>query len=153
MFFYGCGGREQEVDHGLWTDVCFERSIFYIEEKTEKKDAMEFITKDREEGEIPLDDVLMQRLRKRRERYPNTRLIFPGRDGKPSGHLLRIVKKLALRSGMNCGQCINEKGQSCEKYPVCRRAILHRFRKTLPPCSIGQARTCAPFKSGFATPA
>ena len=129
MFFYGCGGREQEVEHGLWTDLCFERGVFYIEEKTEKKDAMEFTTKDREEGEIPLDKVLMERLRKRRERYPNTRLIFPGQNGKPAGHLLRIVKKLALKSGMNCGQCINRKGQSCEKYPVCRRAILHRFRK------------------------
>jgi integrase/recombinase XerD len=129
MFFYGCGGREQEVDHGLWTDLCFERGVFYIEEKTEKEDAMEFTTKDREEGEIPLDDVLLERLRKRRARYPKTRLIFPGKDGNPSGHLLRIVKKLALKSGMNCGQCVNRKGQSCEKYPVCRRAILHRFRK------------------------
>jgi integrase/recombinase XerD len=129
MFFYGCGGREQEVAHGVWTDLCFERSVFYIEEKTEKKDAMEFTTKDREEGEIPLDDALMERLRKRRERYPKTRLIFPAENGKPAGHLLRIIKRLALKSGMNCGQCISQKGQSCEKYPVCRRAILHRFRK------------------------
>ena len=77
MFFYQCGGREQEVAHGVWTDLSFERSVFYIQEKTERRDAMEFITKDRQEGEIPLDDELMERLRQRRERYPHTRsLVF-----------------------------------------------------------------------------
>lgn len=87
MFFFGCGAREQEVDHGLWTDICFERGVFSILEKTVTKDAMEFTTKDREQGEIPLDEVLMKRLHKRRERYPKTRLIFPGENGKPAGHL------------------------------------------------------------------
>jgi integrase/recombinase XerD len=101
MFFYGCGGLEQEVEHGLWTDLCFERGVFSIAEKTEKDDAMDFTTKDHEEGEIPLDDVLMERLRKRRERYPKTRLIFPTKRGKPDGHLLRIVTNAGLQVSWN----------------------------------------------------
>jgi integrase len=73
----------------------------------------------------------VDRLRKRRARYPDTRLIFPGANGEPDGHFLRIVKRLALRAGVNCGECISKDGKRhCDKHPICRRAILHRFRKS-----------------------
>jgi integrase/recombinase XerD len=128
MFFYGSGGREQEVQYATWRDISFERSTFSI---TEKNDAeLRWTPKDKEQGEVPLTPELVERLRRRRARYPDTRLIFPGPNGKPDGHLLRIIKWLALRAGVNCGECINKKGESCKTHPVCERAILHRFRKS-----------------------
>jgi integrase/recombinase XerD len=40
------------------------------------------------------------------------------------------LKRLALKAGGNCRDCINRKGQSCKTHPVCERAILPRFRKS-----------------------
>jgi integrase/recombinase XerD len=137
MFFYGTGGRKGEVQHGYWTDIIWERSIFTVTEKLTKKKLSKkkqkedgWKTKDGEEGEIPLDPILMERLRRRRERYPGTRLIFPGKRGKPNCDLLAILKNLALRAGVNCGYCVNKHGLSCKDHPVCERVICHRFRKT-----------------------
>jgi integrase/recombinase XerD len=68
---------------------------------TEKLD-LAFTSKDKEEGEIPIPDSLVDKLRTRRIRSPDTRLIFPGIGGKPNGHFLRTLKSLAFRAGMNC---------------------------------------------------
>ena len=129
MFFYGCGGREQEVDHGLWTDLCFERSVFYIEKENGEKGRYRVHYQRPEEGEIPLDGLLMERYRERQMRYPKTRHIFPGKDGKPSGHLLRIIKRFGTQIRNELRSVRQPKGPEFAKYPVCRRAILHRFRK------------------------
>jgi integrase len=45
--------------------------------------------KDKEEGTLPIPDLLVNVLRNRRERYPRTRLIFPGQRGGANGHALR----------------------------------------------------------------
>jgi integrase/recombinase XerD len=34
--------------------------------------------------------------------------IFPNQDGRPNGHFLRMLKRVALRAGLNCGQCTTE---------------------------------------------
>jgi integrase/recombinase XerD len=43
---------------------------------------------------------------------------------------LPVLKSLALRVGLNCGNCFDEKGRSCATRPCCELWILHRFRKT-----------------------
>lgn len=91
--------------------------------------------KDKEEGTLPLRDLLVDRLLARRKRYPHTRLIFPGKDGNPNGHALRLVKSLALRAEVNCVLCVTKQGSSCANHPVCRHVLLHKMRKTF-------ARTC-----------
>src|SRR6185437_8366579 len=86
--------------------------------------------KDKEEGSVPIPDLLVERLHERRKRYPRTRLIFGTPNGKRDGHMLRTIKELALRAGANCCECVNKKGQSCIEHPVCKHIILHRLRKT-----------------------
>jgi len=76
---------------------------------TEKFD-LGFSPKDKEEGEIPIPDSLVDTLRARRQKYPDSRLIFPGKGGKPNGHFLRTLKSLALRAGMNRGHRYNKPG-------------------------------------------
>ncbi|HEY3937329.1 MAG TPA: hypothetical protein VGL97_07850 [Bryobacteraceae bacterium] len=40
------------------------------------------------------------------------------------------MKKLALRAGLNCGECRNKQELQCDEHPVCKKWELHRFRKT-----------------------
>ena len=74
-----------------------------------------FTPKDKEEGSIPIPDSLVSLLQARRKRYPNTRLIFGRSDGKPDGHFLRTLQRLAFRARLNCRQCYSRQG------PVLRR--------------------------------
>jgi integrase len=126
QFFLYTGARDQEVQFATWRDVDFAGKTFSITEKLD----LGFSPKDKEEGDIPVPDSLLDLLRARRQRYPKARLIFPTADGRPDGHFLRTVKQLALRAGMNCGHCHNKVGHCCATNPVCDRFELHRFRKT-----------------------
>lgn len=96
---------------------------------TEKRD-LNFTPKDKEERLIPIPDSLVVALRERRREYPDARLIFTNKQGRPEGHFLRRLKRLAWRAGLNCGHCVNKVGQSCADKPVCAHWELHKFRKT-----------------------
>ena len=126
QFFLFTGSRDQEVQYATWRDVDFSAKTFTVSEKLD----LQWSPKDSEEGSIPIPDSLVEALQNRRKRYPGTRLIFPTTHGKPNGHFLRGLKRLAFRTGMNCGHCYNKVGQCCATKPVCKRFELHRFRKT-----------------------
>lgn len=126
QFFLCTGAREQEVQYATWRDIDFSERTFSIREKLD----LHFTPKDKEEGIIPIPDSLVELLRDRKARHPNSRLIFPRRDGKPDGHLLRRLKLLAFRAGMNCGECYRRSGKCCKTHAVCSRWELHRWRKT-----------------------
>jgi integrase len=119
--------REQEAVHATWADVDFNRKKFHIREK---HDHLAFTPKDNEERSIPIPDSLVDLLQARRKRAPNSRIIFPGPDGVPDSHFLRILQELALGAGLNCGECFNKKGQCCSTRAMCHHWGLHRFRKT-----------------------
>jgi integrase/recombinase XerD len=57
-------------------------------------------------------------------------LVFPGNAGKPNGHFLRTLQRLAYRAGLNCCECITKVGKSCTAHAVCSEWGLHKFRKT-----------------------
>jgi integrase len=129
QFFLGSGARESEVAYACWSDINFRDKTFAVTEKR----AFGFIPKDREERVIPLSDSLVKALKERYARTRGTRLIFPNNQGRPNGHFLRMLKKLAKRAGLNCGECFNlGKGrrQSCVKAPVCDKFELHKFRRS-----------------------
>ena len=126
QFFLVTGGREQEVSTATWADIDFDCHEFLIQDKRD----LDWTSKDREEGGIPVPDDFIERMEARRRRYPNCRLIFPNTLGKPQGHFLRQLQDLAKREGLNCGGCVNRKGESCAKEAVCSNWGLHRFRKT-----------------------
>jgi integrase/recombinase XerD len=126
QFFLCTGARNQEVQCACWPDISFDSKTFTVTEKLDLK----FTPKDKEEGAIPIPDSLVALLKQRRARYPLSRLLFPTPAGKRNGHFIRILKRLALRTGMNCGHCYSKRGRCCAKHDVCRRWELHRFRKT-----------------------
>ncbi len=126
QFFLCTGFREQEVQFATWGDVDFARKLVKV---TEKQD-LGFTPKDREEASIPVPDSLVALLKERRKRYPGTRLIFGTSGNEANGHFLRTLQRLALRAGLNCGECYSRKGPCCIDHPICHRWGLHRFRKT-----------------------
>jgi len=96
QFFLCTGMREQEVMYATWHDVDFNRQTAKISEKLD----LGFTPKDKEERVIPVPDTLVTLLKSRRLRYPGTKLIFPLPDGRPNGHMLRVLKRLAERAGL-----------------------------------------------------
>lgn len=129
QFFLGSGAREGEVQYACWTDINFRDKTFSVTAKPE----FGFVPKDREERVIPLPDSLMKSLEARFVRPGRARLIFPNRQGRPNGHFLRMLKNLAKRAKLNCGDCFNVgngKRQSCLQAPVCKKFELHKFRRS-----------------------
>ena len=95
QFFLGLGPREQEVMYAHWSDVDFVDGIYKVTAHPSK-----FKPKDYEEREIPFPDHLVAALRER-QREAKSRLIFPTPSGKPDGHMLRKLKALAQRAGLD----------------------------------------------------
>jgi integrase len=126
QFFLVTGGREQQVSTASWADLDLDRHEFLIQDKRD----LDWSSKDSEEGGIPVPDDFIERMLARRRRYPDRRLIFGNAAGKPQGHFLRQLQRLAKRKGLNCGGCVNRKGESCAGNAVCSNWGLHRFRKT-----------------------
>jgi integrase/recombinase XerD len=124
-FFLGSGFREQEVMYCTWKDIDFRGKVITVRSKPD----LGFRPKDKEERSVPVPDSLIAALVARRAVSTSTYL-FPGPGGKPNGHFLRILKSLALRAKLNCGECVNKQRKSCAKAPVCSEWELHKFRRT-----------------------
>jgi integrase/recombinase XerD len=136
-FFLGTGCRDKEVTYAAWTDINFEKKAYHIQEKSD----VGFSPKSHEDRIIPIPTSLVDMLKARRKNAPHTRWIFVNDDGKPDNHFLRKLKRIAFRTGLNCGECVTTvtKGRydskhrvqvSCKTDPVCEHIYLHRFRKT-----------------------
>jgi len=124
-FFLGTGCREQEVAYMAWNDVDCEEKIVRVTAKPH----WNWKPKDCEERSVPIPEWLVKKLtRLKRKSTPS--LLFPNQLGRPEGHFLANLKGVALHAGLNCGHCINKRGQSCTDKPVCNRWSLHKFRRT-----------------------
>jgi hypothetical protein len=65
----------------------------------------------------------MERLRKRKERKgarPHD-LIFGNTKGRPDSEMDTVVKRVAERAGLNCGQCVTEHNNKCADGPNGKR--------------------------------
>jgi integrase len=116
------GLRELEIAHAEWGDVHWEDKVFRVTGKPH----WDFRVKDAEERDVPIPADVLAVLETWREKHPKTKLIV-GTDGdKPNFHLLRTLKRLARRKGLNCGECDGCKSETEE----CERWTLHEFRRT-----------------------
>ena len=107
-FFLATGFRDGEVMHCTWSNVDFKGKVISARSKLE----MGFKLKDHEERSVPVPDALIQSLAEWKRRS-TTMLIFPGKAGKPNGHFLRTLQRLAFRAGLNCGECVTKSGKGC----------------------------------------
>jgi integrase len=124
-FFLATGFRDQEVMFCTWKNIDFKGKVIAIRSKPE----LGFRPKDKEERSVPVPDALIHQLAIRRRASAST-FVFPGRNGKPDGHFLRTLQRLAHRAGLNCRECENKKGLTCRTSPICGSWGLHKFRRT-----------------------
>jgi len=136
-FFLGTACREQEVQYATWSDVDFEKMEFHVRQKQD----VGFTPKNHEKRTVPIPASLAALLKERKKHAAHSRWIFVNKDGKPEGHFLKKLKRIALEAGINCGECTTtfNKGRydrkrpvevTCKTDPVCRHVFLHRLRKT-----------------------
>jgi integrase len=127
-FFLGSGCREQEVQYATWNDLDLSAKTFTVSAKPD----VGFTPKTHESRTVDLPAPVVEELQTLRK-SSSSRWLFPSKQGKPDGHFLRKLKKIAFRAGLNCGHCrttVNGKEVTCKTHDVCREFKLHRFRKT-----------------------
>jgi integrase/recombinase XerD len=130
-FFLGVGFRKRGGTHVEWVDIDFKNREIHIYSKREK---FRWQVKDSEQRIVGISERLAERLTVRHKRHPGNGLVAPNTMGKPDKHLLRVIKRVALRAGLNCGKCTGiqeRKRVTCLIDPVCRKWIIHTARKNL----------------------
>ena len=127
-FILGSGFRDQEIRYLEYLDLDFRHQIARVTAKTK----WGFTPKNWEERTVPLPAGLIERLRKRKERKsarPHD-FVFGNTKGRPDSEMDMVVKRVAERAGLNCGQCVTEHGNKCAEGPYCMNFFLHKFRHT-----------------------
>lgn len=127
-FFLCSGLRNREARFFTWYDLDARHSLARVT----KKPLWGFYPKNHEERAVPLPASMIQQLMLwKEERNPGPAdLVFPNTVGKPDTLHIEIVKKVAWRAKLNCGQCVSEHGYKCAEGPHCERIFLHKFRHT-----------------------
>jgi integrase len=120
-FFLGTGCRDREVSFAAWSDIDFEGRKHHVRRKPD----VGFTPKSHESRVVPLPASLVELLKARRKKMPDSRWIFVNSEGNPDNHFLRKLKQIARRAGLNCGIC-----PTCQTNRECEHFILHGFRKT-----------------------
>lgn len=116
------GLREQELVYAEWMDLDVEDAVFRVQGKAH----WNFKVKDSEQRDVPVPAALLKTLKAWRKLRPKSRLILGTGTDQPNNKLLRTLKRLAKKAGLNCGQCAGCKANHNE----CQRWTLHKFRRT-----------------------
>ena len=127
-FMLGSGFRDQEGQHVCWRDLDFRQSHVRVTAKA----LWDFRPKNWEERVVPLPSALidqLRRLKETRNALP-AQLVFPNKRGNPNSENDTIVKRVADRAKLNCGQCVTKHGNKCAEGPYCQHFFLHKFRHT-----------------------
>jgi integrase len=127
-FMLASGFRDREERFLIWRDVDLHNSLVRVTAKP----AWRFKPKNWEERTVPLPSALIDELHemKERRRAVAADLVFPNSKGRPDSANDQILKRLAYRAGLNCGQCITKHGNKCAEGPYCQHFFLHKFRHT-----------------------
>jgi integrase len=127
-FMLGSGFRDQKAQHVCWRDLDFRNSHVRVTAKA----LWDFRPKNWEERVVPLPSALidqLRRLKETRNALP-AQLVFPNKRGNPNSENDTIVKRVAHRAKLNCGQCVTKHGNKCAQGPYCQHFFLHKFRHT-----------------------
>jgi integrase len=113
--------REQELVHLEWADIDWDGKVLRVRNKPQ----YDFKVKDSEQRDIPIPSDVLSALKKRRKTHGECSLILATSGYLPNHKLLRTLKRLAHRAGLNCGKC-----SGCIERNECQEWELHRFRRT-----------------------
>jgi integrase/recombinase XerD len=102
------GFRLGELMHVEWSDIDSTTNTVWVREKPH----WNWEPKAKKERGVPVPDFLIKELLEAKKSATST-LIFPGANGKPEGHMLRLLKAVAERAGLDL-----------------ERVWIHKFRST-----------------------
>jgi integrase len=115
------GLREQEVMYLEWDDIDVATQTLTIHSKA----SLGFRIKDKEERSLPIPLDLLDRLKSYRAANPDKRFVIGNEKDRPHTKLLRLLKGLVKKAGLNCERC-----ESCMTRQECEKWFLHKFRAT-----------------------
>lgn len=127
-FCLASGFRDREIRHVVWRDIDFRNCVVRVTAKPLWK----FKPKNYEERAVPLPAAMIEQLERWRasRNAVSSELVFPNTKGKPNSLHIEIVKDVAYRAKLNCGQCVTKHGNKCAEGPHCQHFFLHKFRHT-----------------------
>jgi integrase len=114
------GLRMKEAMYLYWSDIDFDHKVLRVIAKAE----FDFMTKTWEERTVTLPSKLTEKLQKAKEDSPH-KLVFPTRSGRPNDKWLYVIKRIAKRAALNCGNC-----STCLQKNECEHWYTHKFRAT-----------------------
>lgn len=117
-----CGLRELEMVYLQWGDIHWKDKTLRVQGKPE----WDFKVKDSEQRDVTIPDDLLDRLKAWRQQHPRKKLVLGTEKDRPNFHMLRQLKRLVNRAGLECGVCAGCKGDVKE----CRQWTLHKLRRT-----------------------
>jgi len=130
LFYLLTGMRDKEVRYCTWRDVDFHSHVVRVTAKTQ----WGFKPKNKEEREIPVPATLLAELKVHKERQDGSKnprnLVFPTATGEPDKKHEWKLKRIAYRTGLNCGRCTSRHGNKCADGEFCSNWFLHKFRHT-----------------------
>ncbi|MGA2607416.1 MAG: site-specific integrase [Terriglobia bacterium] len=123
------GFRDEELAYWEWDNINWNLKMAEVRFKRKGSYSwnpeLEWVSKDSEERDVPIPDVLLEELKAWRKKNPNTRFVFGTRNDRPNIKFLKALKSDWRVAGLNCGKC-----SGCRKKKECRRAKLKTFRAT-----------------------
>jgi integrase len=119
-FLLKTGFRDDEIAHAQYSDINFKNGTVNVTAKPRgtfpghPEIAWTPKNNSAREKDIVVDEALLKRLQKRKDRYAakSNSLIFPNGKNRPNNHLIRVIQRLAKEAGIE------------------GRIGLHKFRKT-----------------------
>ncbi len=127
-FCLATGFRDREIRFVTWRDIDFRNCVVRVTAKP----IWRFKPKNYEERAVPVPAAMIEQLRQLKERRNAalSDLVFPNTKGKPNSLHIEVIKAVAHRAKLNCGQCVTKHGNRCDTGPYCQRFFLHKFRHT-----------------------
>jgi len=96
-----CGLRDQEMMHLEFRDISWTDKTLRVQ----SKEQWGFLPKTWEQREIPVPDDLLAELVAWQNSREGQTLVLGTKHHKPNTKLLRTLKRMAHRAGLNCGRC------------------------------------------------
>jgi integrase len=123
------GFRDEELAYWEWENVNWNLKTAKVRFKRKGSypwnPELEWVSKDSEERDVPIPDVLLEELKAWRKKNPNTRFVLGTKNDHPNIKFLKALKSDWRAAGLNCGKC-----SKCLSKKECRRAKLKTFRAT-----------------------
>jgi integrase len=116
------GLREQEAIFLQWPDIELASGVI----KVRSKPKLGFKIKDKEQRDVAIPAELVRVLKAWKRKRPDAKFVLGTEGDRPNYKMLRSLKRLARRAGLNCGRC-----DGCQAdHQECREFTLHSFRRS-----------------------